>query len=28
VAQDKIPAQILASNVAAIVTMAMWIFID
>ena len=27
VAQDKIPAQILASNVAAIVTMAMWIFI-
>jgi predicted permease len=27
VAQDRIPAQILASNVAAIVTMAMWIFI-
>jgi predicted permease len=27
VAQDKIPAQILASNVAAILTMAMWIFI-
>ena len=27
VAQEKIPGQILASNVAAIVTMAMWIFI-
>ena len=27
VAQDKIPAQILASNVVAIATMAMWIFI-
>jgi len=27
VAQDKIPAQILASNVAAILTMALWIFI-
>jgi hypothetical protein len=27
VAQDKIPAQILASNVAAILTMAMWIFV-
>jgi len=27
VAQDKIPAQILGSNVAAILTMAMWIFI-
>jgi predicted permease len=27
IAQDKIPGQILASNVVAIVTMAMWIFI-